>query len=89
MNSSINLNTITPQVNFAGKGSVFFKNFNYRKQALNENKVIDELNNKAIELANKDRSIEEKKETAIRKSLERIFKKLGFGKKLRNGGSSN
>ena len=75
MNNTVSFNTVIPQVSFSAKNKNLYK-------------IIDIVNDSAVELANKDRPIVEKKETAIRKSLERIFKKLGFGKKLRNAGET-
>lgn len=74
MNNTVNFNVSTSNVNFTAK-------------KVNNKKIyetIDAFNDIAVEYLNKDKSIAEKKETAIRKSLEGIFKK--FGKKLRNGG---
>lgn len=74
MNNTVNFDVLTPNINFTAK------------KVNNENlyKTIDAFNDIAVEYLNKDKSLTEKKETAIRKSLEGIFKK--FGKKLRNGG---
>ncbi len=70
----------TEQVNFKGKLKIT------RKPKNNPIKIIDMLDEHAVDLINKNRPLAEKKEIAIRKSLEWIFKKLGFGKKLRNAG---
>lgn len=76
MNNSVNFYAVSPQISFSAKN---FSKKNYFK-------IIDDLSDKAVKLASKDKPVAEKKETAIRKSLERIFKKLGFGEKLRNAG---
>ena len=75
--NSVNFNVTTQNVNFTAKVKVNKKN---------ANEIIDAMNDKAVEFLNKDRPLEEKREMAIRKSLENIFKKFGFGKKLRNAG---
>jgi len=95
--NSVNFNVVTPnvnyarlsdestdkqteQVNFKGKLKIT------RKPKNNSYKIIDMLNENAVDLLNKNRPLAEKKEIAIRKFLEWFFKKSGFGKKLRNAG---
>ena len=73
MNNSINSNIVVSNVNFTG--FQWPRKLHFKEPAKLENVKIYKANSEA-----------EEKETAIRKSLEWIFKKLGFGKKLRNAG---
>ena len=61
--------------------------FNNTAQNINFTDRKIRIIKKQKKLPNKETLNEEQKQTDIRKNLEWIFKKLGFGEKLRNGGN--
>jgi len=65
MNNTVNLNTANNQVNFGCKNKTAYK-------------IIDSMNDRAVELLNKNRPFEEKKEIALRKSISNFLKNFGF-----------